>query len=312
MRKLFAFVAALLLSASFANAQAVFGGFTVVPLETQAVSAVVSATDTEPILVIRYFQPTVPGASAVTSTIASTVNTNLTFTVGGAAYTGFECPVAGGLGGVIDVTNAACNTLGEVVDVINSTPITFSTGYFRAAIVNGLRADASNTILTAGASSDASNPDTGVVLYQDTSATTQDSIAMVDYSKLGRVFFNSKGLAPNPFVGVAGTVLSASSRVTNGGTIGNFTLYGVTRVYGQGKGCVATATCGPNAGSSETARTIYLEAAGATTVRGALDEMMTAGGFRLNPGEFALARRTSDAASSVLSNFITGLIFKLP
>lgn len=117
------------------------------PFPAQPVSTVRSGQDADPVLYIKYFGP---GGSA-TTTVAVEAGGELTFVVNGAAYTGFECPVSGALGGVIDVTHANCNTLGTVVDSVNATAASFATGYFRAVIAGGLRSDSSNNVFLADA-----------------------------------------------------------------------------------------------------------------------------------------------------------------
>lgn len=313
MRKLFA-VLALTLVASFASAQTQVGGVTLVPVNATAVSTGYTAVDTVPALIIKYF----PGRNqgAVTPTVANVAATSMTFTVAGAAYTGFECPIAGSApwGGVLDLSQAACSDLGEVVDAINSTKIDFATGYFRAAIVNGQRADISVDLLTDAADTDVGTV-IGEIIYQDTSENAYDDIALIDWSvdKLAKKFFTARDIIANPFADTEQVGYNFSSVVTNAGTIGLFTLRGVTRVYGSGKDCVAAATCGPNAGSSEVLRTITAETGAASNARGELNEMLNAGGFKGNKGEFLAARRVSDQASSALaSNFAYGLEVSKP
>ncbi len=177
MLKLFA-VLALLASATVASAQN-----PVSPVLYQSVTPVSrarAAADIEPALVIKYFPPKGQSAFTGTTTVA-TAATSLAFVVNGAAYSGFEAPVSGALGGVIDMTDASANTLGEVVDVINSTPTTFSTGYFRAAIVAGLRSDVTSTLafVADAADTDVTTPG-GEVIYWDTSVLVDRNRSNLD------------------------------------------------------------------------------------------------------------------------------------
>ncbi len=74
----------------------------------------------------------------------------------------FECPVSGALGGVIDVSDAACNTIGEFVDIVNAA------ADWRCLPANALRADSSNdTLVTISAT--AATGATGLKLAFDTS-----------------------------------------------------------------------------------------------------------------------------------------------
>lgn len=77
------------------------------------------------------------------------------------ADTTFECPVSGGLGGIIDTTNAACNTIDEVVDIINT-----STSNFRCFAHGALGTDSSNTRFLAASDVDCTE---GCAIYWDTS-----------------------------------------------------------------------------------------------------------------------------------------------
>lgn len=270
MRKLFA-VLALLTVATVASAQS-----PVVPVLFERVTPVSNfrgAADNAPMLVIKYFPP--QGATTAftgTTTIATVQNTSMTFVVNGAAYAGFEAPVAGALGGVIDLTDGSANTLGEVVDIINSTAVTFSTGYFRAAIVNGLRDDGVTAMLADGADTDVTSP-SGEVIFWDSSVLDDEDLLFSNavagsstaFGDLAKYFFNSKNIEPNPFLGVRSVVNYMFERFTNAGTLSDVTIYAVKENYQSGKGCVATATCGPNSGSSEIVRVLFVQAAGATT-----------------------------------------------
>jgi hypothetical protein len=309
MRKLFA-VLALSALATFASAQAQVGGVTVVPVSAVAVSNAITAMDTEPVLIIKYFPGPGMAATAITPTVANVADTSITFTVGGAAYTGFECPISGAVpwGGVITVSDSACSDLGEVVDAINSTATTFTTGYFRAAIVSGVRADESINLLADAADTDA-NTVAGEIIYRDTSefSTFVDGLVLVDISNLANEYFSARNIIANPFVNTRQVLYSASMQATNAGTLTDLIVTAVTRTYGSGKGCVAAASCGPNAGSSETSRVVWRETRGISTARGSADELINAGGLRGNFGEVFMARAASSAASSVRADFISGL-----
>lgn len=125
----------------------------------------VSADDVSVALLVKYYPGTSNNSSA---TVANVQGTSVTFQVGGAAYTGFECPVVGALGGIIDITNGSCDTVGEILDVINGTAENFSTGFFRAVAVDSMRSDAAADFL-ADAGSQATRAD-GLPIYFDTSA----------------------------------------------------------------------------------------------------------------------------------------------
>lgn len=111
--------------------------------------------------------------SASSATVAVSAGGDITFQVSAAAYTGFECPVSGALGGIIDVSDAACDTLGEVVDIINA-----SGSDFRAVLIDGLRSDSSNDTLLTFSATQVTRRD-GYPLYLDTDVALFDSRALV-------------------------------------------------------------------------------------------------------------------------------------
>jgi hypothetical protein len=118
------------------------------------------ADDTSIAALVRYV------GSNSSATVAVAANGDLTFEVGGSAYTGFECPVSGALGGIIDVSDAACNTLGEVIDTINGN-CTGCSSDFRAVLIDGLRTDSSNDSLLTFGTTQVTRTD-GYPLYFDT------------------------------------------------------------------------------------------------------------------------------------------------
>lgn len=124
--------------------------------------------DTGIAMLVRYV------GSANSATVAVDAGTgDLTFQVSAAAYTGFECPVSGALGGIIDVSDVACDTMGEVVDIINA-----SGSDFRAVLIDSLRTDVStDAIVTIGATQVTRRD--GLQLNIDTSVALLDSRALV-------------------------------------------------------------------------------------------------------------------------------------
>lgn len=238
-------------------------GLQVVPV--QPVSHVRTAGDTAPAIVIKYY----PGANTTASTSATTVaveaDGNLTFVVNGVAYAGFECPVSGALGGVLDVSDAQCNTAGEVVDNINSTPISFSQGYFRAALGAALRADdvsAATTLLADAADTEVTTPN-GEIVYFDSDGLDDEEVIMWDMNIGARNALGPRGIAPNPSANTMEFVQYVGSKFTNAGTLSSLTCYAVKENYGVGGGCNSATDCGAG---SEMVRTVYTEAHSATTV----------------------------------------------
>lgn len=303
MRKLFA-VLALLVAPVIASAQPVTGYVT--PIKAQPVSANVNALDASVAMVIKYFPPVGGSSTAITPTVAVAA-TSLTFTVGGAAYAGFEAPVSGALGGVIDMTDAAADTLGEVVDIINSTPVTFTTGYFRAAIGAGLRSDVMSTlaILADAADTEVGRKDLGEVLYWDSSALDDDNVLFADVNKGASALIGPRNVPQNgAFADSNAVVQYGRANVTNAGTVGDYTVYAVKEFYGSGRGCNSASDCGQ--GSEEVRVIAVLPAASAT-------EIVTSTAFRdgmLASGEKVFARVDSSGAdTSVISMQLSGFVY---
>lgn len=296
--RLFAVLGALLALPSVVSAQsgANIRGIQVAPFEGKRVAQTVSAADTEPVLFIKYFPPVGSATGASTTTVAVEANSDLTFVVNGAAYTGFECPVSGALGGVIDVSDAACNTLGEVVDIINSTAKTFSTGYFRAAIANGLRTDTSDSNFLADAADNEVTTPSGEVVLWDSSNADDINLALLDRNLGGREYFpeGSRGVVKNPFADSVNVLQYASIQVTNAGTIGDYEVHCVVENYLDG------------GKSSEVDNIIYKEAGAATTVVGKVDEFLNAGGLDCPGGKLLLRALASGADTSVFNGVLTG------
>lgn len=303
MRKLFAVLALLALPA-LAVAQPVNGFVT--PIKVQPVSANINAADTSVAMVIKYFPPVGGSATAITPTVAVAA-TSLTFTVGGAAYAGFEQPVSGALGGVIDMTDAAADTLGEVVDTINSTPVTFTTGYFRAAIGAGLRSDVMSTLalLADAADTEVGRTDLGEILYWDSSALDDDNVLFADVNKGASALIGPKNVPVNgAFANTNSVVQFGRANITNAGTVGDYTVYAVKENYVSGRGCNSATDCGQ--GSEEVRVIAVLPAATAT-------EIVTSTAFpqgMLASGEKVFARVDSSGAdTSVFSLQLSGFVY---
>jgi len=122
-------------------------------------SRVVSADDKDIAFVVQAKPDFPTKASFTTSTIALVQDTSMTFLVDSAAPTGVN---AIGSSGVIDISAASYDTVGELVDYLNRGP-------FRAYAHAALRSDDVATILAKGAASCIG--DNGLAFYSDTSAS---------------------------------------------------------------------------------------------------------------------------------------------
>lgn len=279
---------AVLPALAVSQASNVVFGVQVQPFKAVPLGAAISAADTSPALVIRY-----KGTTADPS-IAVEADGNLTFLVGDAAYDGFECPVSGALGGVIDVSDAACNTLGEVVDIINAD----ANGDFVAIIAAGLRADSSDDSFLADADDTDVSSVNGEVVYWDASVLDDNEFVLVTQGRSQAQYsldaFGSFGTAErlflpkNPFNGQDTVLLYANETITNAGTIGNFTAYCVVEQY------LAS-------GGSETVTTLYAEAGAASTAQGQINEFLNAGGLVCRDGKIVVRIAASGADTSAVS-----------
>lgn len=189
-----------------------------------AVSRVTDTADVK--LLVRYVGT---NASGGTVTVAG-ADGNLTLSQGAvASSTGdatVKCP-AGAAAGVIDVSDAACNTLGEVINIINAS------ANWVAVPLDGLLSDDMDCAASAGclatrAEVTASLPE-GVGLLTDIPVALNTTIALVP-SEARRIDFYISGsagtsavLKRNPFSGYRTFVASQLATATFTGTL-NMTI----------------------------------------------------------------------------------------
>jgi len=247
--------------------------------------AVSVADDTAIAALVRYV------GTNTSATVAVAAGGDLTFQVGGSAVSTFECPVSGGLGGVIDVSDTACDTLGEVIDTINGncTGCT-APGDFRAVLVDALRSDSSNDSL---------------VTFGTTQITRTDGLQLnIDTDVL---FADSRALVPNR-TNIAGYLGGPPNYPLlanpNGGLTPSLRYYSITSTYGSGTSTVtinAVKVLNKSAGS-EIVRTLYgPQAAGATTAAKNFDFLVTP--IPANPGEKIVVRTVNSAAMASTAGF---------
>jgi hypothetical protein len=216
-----------------------------------------SAVSTDTALVVRYV-----GQAAGGGEIDVAAGGDITLTVGGAADTSTECPIAGAYGGVIDVSDASCNTLGEVCDAIN-----FSDDWV-CAIVAGLRTDSSNntlsdTTLNADAKGGANLPWDTAVALQMTQALIPDE-TLAGFATMDVAL---PRLLENPFKDSQAALFYFSGNITTSGAA-TISIYSVA--VKNVKPAINTAGTGFT-GASETVTTLLSVPGGATTVTKALD-----------------------------------------
>lgn len=246
------------------------------------VSDAITAVSTDVGLYVKY----VGAAQTGTATVAVDAATgDIAFVVNGGADTTIGCPTANG---TIDVSNAACDTFVEVINVINKVP------NWRAAPGAVIGTDTTiNTLITRSAAT-ASGPD-GVALLKDTVVALNVTADLTpNYYSGGRSmkFFLQPGggssllqtLNVNPYSNKATWIAYATETITSSGTVGAFDILGVTQVHLNKQGTTAYSY-------QETVRTILSQVGAATTVEKNYD--LTRFPARGNPGERILVRIAS-------------------
>lgn len=198
-------------------------------------------------------------AEGSTGTIAVAAGGDITFLKDGAAVTGFECPVAAPLGGVIDVSDADCNTFAEVVDIINND----TDGEWKAVLLGALRTDSSDNTLITLVAADAN---TGIELLFD--GTITDEVNMLFSTKVAATDYITGGLLQqDPYGGTRILIDRMEWKTTHdGGGANSATISCVERNY---IGITAT----------ETVSNATVFTGGATTVATLLDHADWGFGF---------------------------------
>ena len=253
-------------------------------LNSQPVSAVSTGDDTDVAMLIRYVGTGANNSGTVEVTVTSS---DLTFLQGvqgsEAASTELECPVSGALGGIIDASNAACNTLGEIVDIIND-----STSW-RAVILDGTRADVWDARGVTMAATRATTLD-GLAIKWDTSTAFDYQMALVppEYRKMSAYLRGGNlDLQPDIYDNSQTTFMLGNATSTYASGTSNLVIYSID----VGK---------LDSGNSytETATTLYSEPGGATATNKIFDDQAGFSGIRSRPNEKMLIRLDNSAAMS--------------
>lgn len=268
-------------------------------LESETVGKAVATDDTDVAILIRYTGTTGGGTVAVASNGDITLSTGA---VGASAVdTTLECPVSGALGGIIDVSDTACDTMGEVVDIINGS------ANWRAVILDGLRADSSNDTLNA-LSEAAANGVNGLGLVWDTSVAFKYTLALTPDRNMGAYIDNNQGqfnrLTSDPYRNTR-TVLTLFRGLSTYGS-GTSTFQVIDVASNLNTKASALAPTG-----SETTTTLYSIAAGASTVDLSLDASKWGPyGIQGQKGHKLVARINNSAAMSAVDVAALGYRFR--
>lgn len=289
-RRFVPYLAALALAAlsiSPAHSQSV-----IIPPTVQGVSGMITADDTDVALLCKFVGPSTGTTTTMNSgKIEVTVTTSdITFTSGAqgseAADTSLECPVSGALGGIIDVSNAACNTVGEVLDIVNAP-----TSNFRCVALDSLRSDiVDGRLLTLAATRATTN--TGLAINWDTSTAFMQSVALVpsEYRSIAAyVKPGSRQINHDVFQNTRTVVLKANA----------------TSTYGSGTSFLQIWSVDVNNLSSnksgETATQMFNEAGGSTTANKIFDLGAPVGIIGRNNEKVLVRLNNSAAAASAVT-----------
>jgi hypothetical protein len=243
------------------------------------------------------------GSSACAS-VAVAANGDLTFTEGPCgsevAVTTFECPVSGALGGIIDVSDAACDTIGEVANIVNT-----SASGWRFIPYAMLLADSSNDTFVTISATQATDP-AGLALKVDSSvalfATLPIAPTTVDYRdfSLGP---QSTGFKRKPYVQNFGILTALSTLSTYGSGTSLVKVIAVDRTLGTTTTETVT-TAWPNVANGAT--TVAKVFGSCDTPATGCDTAWGPGGLVCPLGQLCMIRLTNSAALSVNTIAING------
>ncbi len=226
--------------------------------------------------------------------IAIAAGGDITFTDGAigaeAATDSFECPVSGALGGVVDVSDAACDTMGEVVDIINAGE------EFVCVLIDTVRAQSSNNTLVTGGAAQSATPE-GLAILNDGAVSFDTYIALIPPAWRSSIahWINDAGVPiPNPFRGTRTILLNANATTTYASGTSTLEIHSVT-------------VNNKVAGGSETDTTLYTTPGGATTVAENLDAELGSFGIMGLNDQKMLFRVNNSAVQSAAIAYAFGI-----
>lgn len=233
-------------------------------------------------MLIKYIGSAAPSA---TTDVAVAAGGDMTFRVAGVASTTVNVgAVCGAVVGTLDLSTPAgtCDTLGEVVDVINAT------SDWRAVLVGGLRTDSSDNTITTFAVSSAMRAE-GLPLYFDSAVSLTTSIPLIpDNCKTDiRCFMSPQGLLKENPSGGTQTEARWIEGYATYATTGTFNIYSVKESNKAGTGASVITT-------------LHTEATGASGTNAQLTQFQN---YPLlgKPHEKVIVRITTTGASSAFN-----------
>jgi hypothetical protein len=246
MKRLMLFLSLLVLVAAPLSAQDAYSLLLNRWLAGETVASHQAAEDVNVALVVGY------KGTSESALVAVAAGGDITFTSGTesseVADTTLECPVSGDLGGIIDVSDGDCDTLGEVVDIINGAD---SDWY--AVILDGVRTDSSNDTLLLKSAAAATAPG-GLNLEWDTDVADHVTFALTDLRDLTWYVGGTAAdpqLLVNPFRSRRAVVYEVNYNI-NFGTAGTLSILSVDPDFRNGSETVTTIFADGATDASET------------------------------------------------------------
>jgi hypothetical protein len=276
------------------------------PEDAIGVSREISAVSTDVAVYVRYI-----GALNGIATVAVAGTNSVAFVAGGAIDTTVN-PVTGGVGlcanvaGTIDLTDADCNTVGEFIDVVNSTAnwLAWPGAALRTDTLNGNVANVAASDAQAGLGLNWNTPTFLAISLDFRPANYFGDGRNMDFALAGTTGSPNARINVNPMGGYQMAITEGKENITSGGVIGQWAIWGVTQTFNP-KFIKAAGAVAPSISYSEIVRTIWSQVGAATTVEGNLVPFLLTA-----PGERVVARLTTTVNLTVPQIVLTGFAYK--
>lgn len=300
-----ALIATLTFGSTVAYAQSYFDFFASFVKGRAASRAVVATDDTDVMFIIKYTGTSERGTVTVAANGDITLKHGVTSSE--AVDTTVECDASiaatGSRSGIIDVSDAACDTVGEVMNIINS-----QTTNWVIVPLDALLTDSTNDTLNALAETSASVND-GLNLTWDTSVAFKHTLALLPAEARKIQFYveNPIGtrmqLKKNPYAGLRTIVGHINATSTYGSGTSALTVYQMvpnfvrTSIGGSGSStAVNTTLYGGIAGGATTVNKIFIALSDNYRIVG-------------DDGAKVISRLENSAAMSAVTHYVSGSVY---
>lgn len=275
------------------------------------VSATVTADDTDVAILFKYIGPNVSGL--VTGTNSTTITLTSGAAGGEVADTSIECPISLPNGGVIDTSNAACNTVQKIVDIVNST----AGSNWRAVPLDSLLTDSTNAFIATTAARQAKSLDGAAINWKTNlqfkstrllapsvpatigGANPQSPAGSSSYRSISKYLDANNALVPNAFLGTRTVFLAADELSTYGSGTSSFQVFETLPANNNRRNL-----------HFETTNKFIDRPGGATTVVKSFDYALN--GIPGDKDNRIVLRINNSAAASVVGISSVGLFFRYP